>query len=169
MIAWLDGTSAGEQKMEDLISVACSTGAAALNIIPDRNYKPGVKDKKLQNLYDVVKLAEAHGLPIIVGTEMNNPGQKFVDAFETAELAPLAPVFLKGAHVVYAHSVLQGRARMGYLSPWARKTFGTTAEKNEFFAEFGRRMKPARETRIAGVSDAMSAAEVLKLAGVLDK
>ena len=37
-------------------------GAAALNIIPDRNYTPGVKDQKLKNLYDVVEMAEKHHL-----------------------------------------------------------------------------------------------------------
>ena len=59
-----------------------SSGAAAINIIPDRNYTPGVKDQKLQNLYDVVALAEKHHFPVIVGTEMNAPGNKFVDEFE---------------------------------------------------------------------------------------
>ena len=96
-------------------------GAAALNIIPDRNYTPGVKDQKLQNLYDVVELAEKHHFPIIVGTEMNAPGNKFVDSFGTAELKPLAPVFLKGAHIVYAHSVLQRQSGLGYLSAWAEE------------------------------------------------
>ncbi|MBM4087382.1 MAG: hypothetical protein FJ272_21530, partial [Planctomycetes bacterium] len=87
-LTWLDGTSDGEQAIDELVEVAKSTGAAALNIIPDRNYTPGVKDQKLKNLYDVVALAEKHGFPIIVGTEMNAPGNKFVDRFETAELKP---------------------------------------------------------------------------------
>ena len=38
--------------------------------------------------------------PIIVGTEMNAPGQKFVDVFASAELKPLAPAFLRGACIV---------------------------------------------------------------------
>ena len=100
-----------------------ASGAAALNIIPDRNYTPGVKDQKLQNLYDVVALAEKHHFPIIVGTEMNSPGNKFVDSFETAELKPLVPVFLRGAHIFYAHSVLQRQSGLGYLSPWAAEDF----------------------------------------------
>ena len=82
-LAWLDGTSDGE-KCVGILEVAMSSGAAALNIIPDRNYTPGVRDQKLQNLYDVVALAEKHGFPIIVGTEMNSPGHKFVDSFATA-------------------------------------------------------------------------------------
>ena len=93
-LAWLDGTSDGEKCLEELFEVASATGAAALNIIPDRNYTPGVKDQKLASLLEVVALAEKHYFPIVVGTEMNAPGNKFVDSFETRELAPLAPAFL---------------------------------------------------------------------------
>jgi hypothetical protein len=103
-ITWLDGTSDGEKAIEELFDVAISAGAAALNIIPDRNYTPGVKDVKLANLYAVVELAQQSGLPIIVGTEMNSPGNKFVDLFDTAELKPLVPIFLKGAEAIYAHA-----------------------------------------------------------------
>lgn len=103
-ITWLDGTSAGEKAIEELFDVAMHTGAAALNIIPDRNYTPGIKDEKLANLYAVVKLAERRGLPIVVGTEMNSPGSKFVDSFDTAELKPLVPLFLEGANAVYDHA-----------------------------------------------------------------
>jgi hypothetical protein len=137
-LTWLDGTSEGEQAIEELFQVAIATGAAALNIIPDRNYTPGVKDQKLQNLYDVVALAEKHGFPIIVGTEMNAPGNKFVDDFNTAELRPLLPVFLKGAHIVHAHTLLQRTANRGYLSDWANQTFPTTAAKNAYFEHHSR-------------------------------
>jgi len=151
-LTWLDGTSDGEQAIDELVEVAKSTGAAALNIIPDRNYTPGVKDQKLKNLYDVVALAEKHGFPIIVGTEMNAPGNKFVDRFETAELKPLLPAFLRGAHIGYAHSVLQRQNGLGYLSDWARKAFATVAAKNEFFATLGRQLQPEQEDRLAGLS-----------------
>jgi hypothetical protein len=134
-LAWLDGTSDGEQHIEELLE---ATGAAALAIIPDRNYKPGVKDQKLQNLYNVVALAEKRGLPVFVGTEMNAPGNKFVDDFDSAELKPLLPVFLKGAHIAYAHTVLQREAGRGYLSDWAKRTFRTAEEKNDYFEKFGR-------------------------------
>lgn len=147
-VAWLDGTSAGEQAMEELLQTAMKAGAAAFNIIPDRNYTPGVQDQKLQNLRNVIALAEKHHLPIIVGTEMNSPGNKFVDSFETAELAPFVPVFLKGAHIVYAHSVLQRHAGLGYLSTWARKHFPTVAARNEFFSTLGRLLSPEKEERL---------------------
>jgi hypothetical protein len=103
-ITWLDGTSDGEKAIEELVDVGISSGGAALNIIPDRNYTPGVKDVKLANLYEVVKLAQRRGLPIIVGTEMNSPGNKFVDSFDTAELNPLVPIFLEGAQEIIAKS-----------------------------------------------------------------
>jgi hypothetical protein len=140
-IAWLDGSSAGEQAIEELFAAAESTGAAALNIIPDRNYTPGIKDRKLQNLYDVVALAERRHFPVIVGTEMNAPGNKFVDDFDSAELKPLAPVFLTGAYIAFAHSVLQP-CGFGYLSPWAARAFPSSSAKNTFFADAGRLLRP---------------------------
>ena len=143
MLTWLDGTSAGEKCIEELFTTAAASGAAAVNIIPDRNFTPGVKDQKLQNLYDVVQLAEKHNFPIIVGTEMNSPGQKFVDSFETSELAPLAPVFIKGARIMYGHTVLQTHARMGYTSKWASIHFTDTRSKNDFFEELGSRLRPS--------------------------
>jgi hypothetical protein len=103
-LTWLDGTSEGEKAIEELADVAMSSGAAALNIIPDRNYTPGVKDEKLANLYAVVELAQRRGLPIVVGTEMNSPGNKFVDSFDTTELKPLVPIFLEAANAIYEHS-----------------------------------------------------------------
>ncbi len=102
--AWLDGTSVGERDIERLLEVAMSTGVAALNIIPDRNCAPGVEDEKLANLRSVVELAGKLGLPLVVGTEMNSPGQKFVDDFASAELAPFVPLFLKGARFVREHA-----------------------------------------------------------------
>ena len=147
-LTWLDGTSEGEKSIEELFAVAQAAGAAAINIIPDRNYTPGVKDQKLQNLYDVVALAERQHFPVIVGTEMNAPGNKFVDAFSTAELKPLVPIFLKGAHIVYAHSVLQRRHGQGYLSDWAQQKFAFVADKNDYFEKFGRDLTPDREETI---------------------
>lgn len=144
-ITWLDGTSEGEKSMEALIDVAARSGAAALNIIPDRNYTPGLMDERLANLRAVVALAQRRGLPIIVGTEMNSPGNKFVDAFDTAELKPLVPVFLRGARIAYAHSVLERALGMGYLSDWAEKHFPGVEAKNAFFEEFGGTLGPARE------------------------
>ncbi len=147
-LTWLDGTSEGERAIGELFEVAIKCGSAALALIPDRNYKPGVKDQKLQNFYEVIELAEKHEFPIVVGTEMNAPGNKFVDTFADAELKPLVPVFLKGALIVYAHSVLERESGLGYLSPWAGRTFRSAAAKNAFFEQLGRVLSPDKEDRL---------------------
>ncbi|MDE3068449.1 MAG: hypothetical protein KGJ60_13010 [Verrucomicrobiota bacterium] len=159
-LTWLDGTSEGEKCIEELFAVARSTGAAALNLIPDRNYTPGVKDEKLKNLYDVAALAERHGFPVVAGTEMNAPGNKFVDDFSTAELKPLVPVFLKGAHIVYAHSVLQRAGGLGYLSAWAKENFASVKAKNDFFEKLGRELEPAAEDRLRSLPSKVTPAEI---------
>ncbi|MEA3226706.1 MAG: hypothetical protein U9Q07_12220, partial [Planctomycetota bacterium] len=158
---WLDGTSDGEREIEGLLDVAMSTGAAAINVIPDRNYTPGSPDEKLKNLYAVVEVAQKRHLPVVMGTEMNSPGQKFVDDFASEELKPLAPVFLKGAHIVYAHSVLQRESALGYTSEWAKKSFGSVAEKNDFFEELGSSLQPEKEDSLGGLSDDVTAREIL--------
>ena len=104
-MTWLDGTSEGEQSLEELIDVAIDSGVVAFNVIPDRNYKQGLgeSDAKFKNLKFALELADSRGLPIVCGTEMNSPGQKFVDDFGTRELSEFVPLFLKGAYIVYAH------------------------------------------------------------------
>ncbi|MBP7050033.1 MAG: hypothetical protein KBE65_03370 [Phycisphaerae bacterium] len=159
---WLDGTSDGEHAMDELLDVAMSTGAVALNVIPDRNYTPGSQDQKVKNLYEVVELAKRRHLVLVAGTEMNSPGQKFVDDFNTAELAPLLPAFLTGSHIVYAHSVLQQRCKLGYTSAWADKHFGTAERKNAFFEEIGVTLKPQNEDRLRNLKSCASPGDVLR-------
>jgi hypothetical protein len=161
-LTWLDGTSEGEKAIEELLEVAMSTGAAAINVIPDRNYTPGARNEKIDNLYQVVELAEKLHLPVVVGTEMNSPGQKFVDSFDTEELSPVAPIFLKGAYIVYAHSVLQQRCGLGYTSNWARKNFKSTAEKNEFFREVGSLLQPEQENRLISITADATPGQILE-------
>jgi len=160
---WLDGTSDGEQAIEELLDVAMSTGAVALNVIPDRNYTPGSQDQKVKNLYRVVEVAQRRHLVVVEGTEMNSPGQKFVDDFNTEELAPLLPVFRKSAYIVYAHSVLQRQCGLGYTSPWTDRHFGTAERKNAFFEEIGATLKPRQEDTLGGLNDAASPEDILRL------
>jgi hypothetical protein len=164
-LTWLDGTSDGEKELERLLDIAMETGVAAINTIPDRNYKPGVKDEKLANLYQMVELAQELHLPVVVGTEMNSPGQKFVDNFETAELSPLVPIFLKGAYIVYAHSVLQQQCGLGYVSDWARNSFATVAKKNEFFENVGSLLEPKREQLLAELDVNATPVQILEKIG----
>jgi len=160
---WLDGTSDGEQAIEELLDVAMSTGAVAINVIPDRNYTPGSQDQKVKNLYHVVEVAQRRHLVIVEGTEMNSPGQKFVDDFNAEELAPLLPVFLKSAHIVYAHSVLERHCGLGYTSAWADKHFGTAQRKNTFFEEVGATLKPQQEDTLRGLGKTASPKDILKM------
>lgn len=149
---WLNGFSDGEQQIEKLLEIAMETGAAAINIIPDRNYTPGVKDAKLANLKHIIELAESLKLPIVVGTEMNSPGLKFVVDFKSAELAPMADIFLKGACIIYGHSILQKQCGMGYMSKWAKENFGTIAAKNDFYEKVGRTIQPSNEDLLSGLT-----------------
>ena len=161
---WLDGTSDGEQDIEELLDVATSTGAVAINVIPDRNYTPGEQDVKVKNLYHVIEVAQKRDLVIVGGTEMDSPGQKFVDDFDSEELAPLKGVFLRGAHIVYAHSVLQQRCGLGYTSAWAQREFAGPAERNDFFAELGKSMQPDQEANLAGLTESATPEEILEQA-----
>ena len=80
--------------------------------------------------------------PVVVGTEMNSPGRKFVDDFSSAELSPLMPVFTKGANIIYGHSVLQRQCGLGYMSKWTKTYFPNRAQRNSFFEEIGKRVDP---------------------------
>ena len=160
-VTWLDGSSAGERKMDEFVDVAMASGAAALNVIPDRNYTPGAPDDKVKNLYAVVALAERRGFPVVAGTEMNAPGQKFVDSFSSAELKPLAPAFLRSAYIVYAHSVLQRAGGLGYLSEWAKASFASVAAKNDFFAAAGRALRPGAEEKLSALDAGVSPKQLL--------
>jgi hypothetical protein len=162
-LAWLDGTSEGEQEIERLFKTGIATGTACFALIPDRNFTPGVKDDKLQHLHEVIKLAESYHFPVVIGTEMNSPGQKFVDDFDAAELEPLVPIFLKGAHIAYAHSLLQRHACLGYLSEWAAAHFEKTTDKNAFYEEFGRRFNPEREDRLENLTDTWNPSAIMDL------
>ena len=162
---WLDGTSDGEQSIEELVEVGRSTGVVVFNIIPDRNYTPGSPDQKLANLQKVIGLTEELGLPLLGGTEMNSPGQKFVDDFECPELSPYHPIFLSGSRILHAHSTLQRLCGMGYLSDWANDQFAEVGDKNRFYDEFGEVFFPRADGPLAdSLSSEMGASEVLALA-----
>jgi len=164
-ITWLDGTSDGEAAIEELVEVSRSTGALAFNIIPDRNYTPGSPDQKLANLQQVIQLSNDLGLPLIGGTEMNSPGQKFVDDFDSAELSPHRESFLRGGRILHTHSTLQKAQGMGYLSDWAGGNFSDVHKKNDFYAEFGKVFSPRGEKALLDkLNKEQSPEQVLALA-----
>ena len=71
---------------------------------------------------------------------------KFVDGFGTDELSPLVPAFLKGAHIIYAHSALQRHARLGYTGNWALRNFPDNAARNHFFEKIGKNLPPEKQS-----------------------
>ncbi len=144
-LAWLDGTSQGEQAMERLLDLLMAKGVAAVNIIPERNWHiadPDQKRRKLDALYAFVTLAEERALPVLVGTEMNSPGKPLVDAFEVPELAPLREVFMQGAYFLYGHTCMARWYAMGYQSLWAESYLPERKMKNDFYESVGRLAAP---------------------------
>ncbi len=139
-VAWLDGCSQGEADADTLLDLHAKYGALALNIIPDRNWNIAdsvEKRTKLANLKAIVDAARRRSFPIVVGTEMNAPGQRDVDDFAAAELQPYLDTFLDGAKTVCAHSALQRHAGLGYVSPWAVRNFPEMRARCEFYRGIG--------------------------------
>jgi hypothetical protein len=163
-VAWLDGMSEGERRMDEYIDIAMASGAAALSVIPDCNYTPGSPEGKKKNLYAVVSLAERRGFPIFSGTEMNTHGQKFVDSFDPADLEPLAKPFLRSAYIFYAHTVLQRELGLGYLSAWSEASFASVTAKNDFFLAAGGALQPG-EDMLSGLDADASPQQLLKRLG----
>lgn len=144
-ITWLDGTSEGEQAAGELFTLMIDKGAVAMNIVPDRNWNikdPQQKALKVQNLYDVVALAQELDLPINVGTEMNAYGKPLIDDFDAPELAPVRDAFMDGAYFIYGHTALQRALGLGYQSAWAKAHFPKRSDRNAFYVQMGRRIEP---------------------------
>jgi len=146
---WLDGTSEGEQDMTANLELFVSKGVVGMNIIPDRNWNiknAEEKAPKLAKLQEAVAAARAFDLPLSVGTEMNRPGQPFVDNFAAPELADYVDEFVRGAQFYYGHSLLARWADFGYFSEGAEAAFGDDRRaKNRFFADVGASARPDRE------------------------
>jgi hypothetical protein len=145
---WLDGTTAGEQAIDELLDLLIGQGAVALNIIPDRNWNiadPETRQLKVAKLHEIVRIAAARDLPINVGTEMNAPGNKLVDDFDVPEMAPVKQAFIDGAHFTYGHTVMQRALGMGYQSEWAQTHLPSRRERNDFYMTLGYRVPPGTD------------------------
>ena len=152
--AFLDGLSDGEQHMADLLELLISKGMAGLTIIPDRNWDysdPEVRAVKVAELDKVMGLARDLDLPVIVGTEMNKPGQRQVDDFGAAPLRPFWKDFSRGADFIYGHTFMHRVLGLGYQSLWARANLPTRRERNVFCARVGAIAEPGSQllTRVA--------------------
>jgi hypothetical protein len=167
---WLDGTSSGEQAIEELLNLGISKGVVALNIIPDRNWNiadAAQKRIKLQNLYDVVVLAGKLNLPLNVGTEMNAYGNKLIDDFDAPELARVRKPFLDGAYFIYGHTMMQRAIGLGYQSDWAKSYLTTRSERNAFYTMIGRQVIPGKTgiAQLRAFSDRMKPTEITRKLG----
>jgi hypothetical protein len=142
MVGWLDGTSGAEKNISQLLECMQAKGAAALNIIPDRNHN--IKDKeerrlKIKKLEEIVGICRKMMLPINIGTEMNRSGQPFVDDLNCEALAPYKADFLRGANIMVGQTVLVRYAAYGYCGQAVKNEFGNDIEKkNNFFEAVGR-------------------------------
>ena len=164
--AWLDGTSAGEQAIEELLGLLIGKGVVALNIIPDRNWNiadPETRRVKVQNLHDVVRLAQELALPLNIGTEMNSFGQKLMDDFDARGLAPVRRAFMDDAHFVYGHTILQRALGLGYQSEWAQTHMPSRHERNDFYTRVGYQVPPgkANMARLKQLDSSRSPADIL--------
>ncbi len=164
-IAWLNGESAGESDPDALIDLHIAKGAAAINIIPDRNWNftdAGVKAKKIAELNRIIAAAKKRHLPIIIGTEMNAPGLKLVDDFSCEALSPYVDDFVDGAAIIFAHTLLSV-TQMGYLSEWAVSNFSDDATKYQFYAQLGRTATADKWSVLTTISAEKTPADILEL------
>jgi hypothetical protein len=165
-VAWLDGTSEGEQAIEELLELLIGKGVVVMNIIPDRNWNipdPEARRLKVHNLYHVVRLAQEWALPLNVGTEMNSFGQKVVDSLDALELAPVRQAFIDGASFIYGHTVMQRALGLGYQSGWAGAHLESRPERNEFYTKLGYLVLPGEAgiAQLKSLDPTMSPADIL--------
>jgi len=140
MITWLDGTSDGEKDGQAMLGCMKEKGAAALNIIPDRNWNISnaeLRATKTANLDVIVKAADDMGLPVNIGTEMSRAGLPFVDDLDCAALRRHRDIFLRGARIMTGHTLLLRYGGLSYASDEADAEFGDVSAKNRFFETIG--------------------------------
>ena len=143
--AWLDGTSKGEEDIDELLELMIDKGVVTVNIIPDRNWNipdDTQRQKKVKNLNEFINLAQKLDLPINVGTEMNSYGNKLVDDFKSPELAGFRSIFLAGAFFVYGHTMFERNLGLGYQSEWAQVNFPSRRQSNDFYTRVGQMIQP---------------------------
>lgn len=166
--AWLDGLSAGEADPRRLLDDSLGWGSLCVNVIPERNWNiadPAAKEVKIAALDAFVKAARERDLPVLAGTEMNSPGQKFVDTLDAPELTPYAKDFQDAALWLYGHTVMARVADMGVVSEWAARHFaGDRKKSNAFYLAVGKAALPgaAAASRKNAINPTMDPDAVLK-------
>jgi hypothetical protein len=147
---WLDGTSEGESDPVEHFAFLRDKGIPTITVIPDRNWNlddPAARRTKVQNFHAALQAARRLRMPVLVGTEMNKHGQKFVDTFGAPPMEPHRRQFLDGAHIAWGHTLLKMTVGVGMTGPWARERFGgDVAARNEFFRGVGAARYPTDST-----------------------
>ncbi len=164
-IAWLNGESGGEADPDALIKLHIEKGAELLNIVPDRNWNfpdPQVAAKKMAELDRIIDAAIKNDMPVCVGTEMNAPGLKLVDDFDSPALAKHTRTFVNGAALSFAHGLLQPHG-FGLMSEWTCKNFTDRAARNAFFVAFGRKAGFGIEAALQDLPEDASPDQILAL------
>lgn len=142
MATWLDGTSPGENDIKKMLEYMKSKGAAALNIIPDRNHNIKNADErrlKIRKLSEVITAARAFSFPINIGTEMNKAGQPLFDDLDGKALNLYKSDFLRGANIMIGQTLLTRYANYSYCGSVAFSEYGNdTSRKNDFFESVGK-------------------------------
>ncbi len=174
-LSWRDGELAGEAEPEKLLDDAMKWGARAVALTPDRNWNiPDLaeKSRKIAALDRMVQAARARDLPLLVGSRMNGPRQKFVDSFDAPEISAYFRDFTDSAFWLYGHTTLERAAGLGLTSAWAKKQFkNDRAAANAFYLEVGKKAQPGKATRVrianvgqeAGQGDILDALQPLRL------
>ena len=170
-IAWLDGASAGEADNGALVSLFQKKGCLVMNIIPDRNWNitdPIQRADKVLKFHDMVRVCREADMPVIVGTEMNKAGQKFVDTFDAPEMAAVAEAFHEGAAFLYGHTLMERALGPGRASDWSKAAYRMAREANAFYMAIGRtRMTPVQAlAALRPLPAAHTAADARKALGV---
>jgi hypothetical protein len=149
LAAWLDGSSEGEQALDELLELMLSHGVAGLVVIPERNWHygdPNVRREKVRELDRLITMARRMNLPIVAGTEMNKAGQPILDDFAAAPLTPYVQDMISGADWCCGHTLMARVRGLGYQSAWARENLPERQQRNAFYAEVGRLLVPGSKT-----------------------
>lgn len=166
-VYWLNGSTAGESDTRRLLDDAIHWGARAVAVTPDRLWNIADADKKrmrLGALDQLMQAARERSLPVLAGSFMDAPHQKFVDSFDAPELAAYFRDFNDGAFWLYGHATLHRATGYGLQSEWADETFGRNrAAANAFYLEAGKKAPPGKATRvrIANVGPEPDPADIL--------
>ncbi len=164
-MTFLDGTSSGEQAMDELMDLMQASGVIAANIIPDRNWNypdPEVRARKGALMRDFLQQAKRRAMPVFAGTEMNAHGQRFVDDFTAPEMREHHEQFKQGAWFLHAHTALQVRDGMGFQSDWARTHLPLNDQRVAFYIEAGRVLPPLADPALRAINREMTPADVLQ-------